>query len=655
MTSSVTIEKEYQEDDTEKQTSIAKIFGGNRSIIVLCVALLSISMSFFHLYTAGFGVLEAWQQRTITLSFVLILLPLLYPFKSSKRIITVVVDSLYIILALASVIYTLSVYPGITLRESIPTNLDVIFGTIVILLVLEGTRRAVGYFMTIIVLAFVLYTYFGAYFPGLLGHPGFSVDRMVATYYNSTFGMFGVVLGAMSNYIIVFIIFGAFLSKSQAGKFFIELAYSWTGSKTGGPAKVAVVASGLIGSIQGAAVSNVATTGTLTIPLMKRVGYKPHFAGGVEAAASAGGQLMPPIMGAAAFIIAANLKIPYIELALFALVPAFLHYFAVYLMVHFEAKKKGLEGIPKVELPNAKKVFVEGWFLFIPIIMIIGLLAKGFSPQLAGFYSIISIILVSAFRKDTRMSFKNILEALELGGKNSISVGIICAAAGLLIGSVNLTGLGLKFSSIVLGLSGDSLFLTLVLIMLSSLLLGMGMPTVSAYVILAVLGVPALIQLGVEPVSAHLFVLYFAIMSNVTPPVAVGAYTAAAIAGADPNKTGFAGLKISLGTFIIPFMFVYGPALVLQGTAMEIISAIISSIMGIFMLTAALNGWLLLRMGIIERVIGFSAALLLMYPGMLTDIIGVSLFVIAIGFQYALYKKAVQNKEVVMNDAGVNL
>lgn len=632
-----------EEINLEETTSVGKVIEGNRNVITIAIAILAIGMSLLHLYTSGFGVFEAWKQRTITLSFILILLPLLFPFKSPKKVINIFMDSIYMVLATSSVIYSLNAYPDITLRESIPNQMDVIFGGIMVVLVLEGTRRAVGYFMAGIVLFFILYTYFGAHFPGLLGHPGFSLDRMVATYYNSTFGLFGVVLGAMSNYIIVFIIFGAFLAKSQAGKFFIDLAYSWTGSKTGGPAKVAVVASGLIGMVQGAAVSNVATTGTLTIPLMKRVGYKPHFAGGVEAAASAGGQLMPPLMGAAAFIIAANLRIPYIELALFALVPALLHYFAVYLMVHFEAKKSGLEGIPKSELPDAKKVFKEGWYLFIPIIMIIALLTKGFSPQLAGFYSIISIIVVSAFRKGTRMSIKSIFEALELGGRNSISVGIICAAAGLLIGSVNLTGLGLKFSSLVLGISGESLFLTLVLIMLSSLLLGMGMPTISAYVVLAVLGVPALIKLGVEPVSAHLFVLYFAIMSNVTPPVAVGAYTAAAIANADPNKTGFAGLKISLGSFIVPFMFVYGPALVLQGTLFEIISAILTAVIGILMLTASLNGWLITRMNILERIIGFVSALLLMYPGIWSDGIGTILFVALTTMQF--YKSRKVNVE----------
>src|SRR5699024_7798335 len=332
-----------------------------------------------------------------------------------------------------------------------------------------------------------------------------------------------------SNYIIIFIIFGAFLLKSKAGKLFIDLAYAVTGSRSGGPAKVSVFASGLMGMTQGAAVSNVATTGTLTIPLMKRVGYKPYFAGGVEAAASVGGQLMPPIMGASAFIIAANLKIPYINLALYALIPAVLHYLAVYLMVHFQAKRNNLKGLSKKELPKIKDVLKEGWLLFLPIAMIIILLAMGFSPQLAGFYSILAIIALSALRKSTRMSIKDILAALEIGGKNSVSIGVICAAAGLLIGSVNLSGLGLKFSSMVLSVTGESILISLILIMLASILLGMGMPTVSAYVILAVLGVPALVTLGVNPVAAHLFVFYFAIMSNVTPPVYFVAYKAVTI------------------------------------------------------------------------------------------------------------------------------
>lgn len=615
-----------------EETSIGKLLSkdGDRSkwYLLVPVAALGLGMSLFHLYTAFQGILPAWQQRSITLAFILLLIPFIYPFKKGPKPLRVGMDVLYFVLSLAVISYTLWAYPEITFRDGSPNTADLIIGTLTVLLVLEGTRRAVGYFMTLIIGVFVIYVFFGDRLSGMLGHPGFGLEQVINNFYITTHGVFGLILGTMSNYIIVFIIFGAFLANSQAGRFFIELAYSMTGSRTGGPAKVAVIASGLIGMIQGAAVSNVATTGTLTIPLMKRVGYKPAFAGGVEAAASAGGQLMPPIMGASAFLIAANLNIPYIELALFALIPAIFHYVAVYLMVHFEAHKNNLGGIPRSELPDMKKVFLEGWFLLLPILIIITLLAMGYSPQLAGFYSIVAIIVVSMFRKGTRMSFKDILNALEAGARNSIAIGVICAAAGLLIGSVNLTGLGLKFSSLVLNLTAGSLFLSLVLIMLASIFLGMGMPTVSAYVILAVLGVPALVQLGVNPIAAHMFVLYFAIMSNVTPPVAVGAYTAAAIAQADPNRTAFSGLKISLGTFIIPYMFVFGPALLLQGSAGELVGAIVTALIGIFALTSSVQGWARGRMTWIERVLGFVGALLLIDVGLMTDVTGILILLV---------------------------
>src|SRR5699024_11129640 len=305
----------------DSKTSIENIFENKenrKNIKFLYIALIGICMSLFHMYTSGFGVLEAWQQRSITLSFILLLLPVLFPLKTKFRHVNLLIDGAFLLLALISIIYTINAYPDIMFRKTTPSQADIIFGSIMIILVLEGTRRAVGYFLTLIILGSVLYAYFGNYFPVMLSHPGFSFERIVATFYNSTSGLFGLILGAMTNYIIIFIIFGAFLLKSSAGKMFINLAYGLTGSKTGGPAKVSVLASGLMGMIQGAAVSNVATTGSLTIPLMKRVGYKPHFAGGVEAASSSGGQLMPPIMGASAFIIATNLQIPYIQIAFYA-------------------------------------------------------------------------------------------------------------------------------------------------------------------------------------------------------------------------------------------------------------------------------------------------------------------------------------------------
>ncbi|RXT02374.1 TRAP transporter permease [Ammoniphilus sp. CFH 90114] len=601
---------------------------------VFPIMILAISMALFHVYTSAFGILEAWQQRSVTVSFVLLLVPFLFPFKHTSTPFARFIDAAYFLGAAVAIGYVFTAYPEITYREGEPNQADIFFGSLLVLLILEGTRRAVGKAMAILVSLLIAYVFLGKYVPGTLGHPGFTVEKAIDTYFNSTFGMFGLIMGAMSNYIIMFIIFGAFLSKSHAGQFFIKIAYALTGSKVGGPAKVAVLASGLMGMISGNAVSNVVTTGTLTIPLMKKVGYKGHFAGAVEAAASAGGQIMPPIMGAAAFIIASNLQLPYIQLCLFALVPGVLHFVAIYFMVHFEAKKHNLTGLPKDQLPNVKKVFKEGWFLFLPIILIIGMLVMGYSPQIAGVYSLVSIIVVSMFRRKTRMTWKQVIGSLEIGARNSVSIAIICAAAGILIGSINLTGLGMKFSSLVLGVTGENLLISLVFIMIASIILGMGMPTVSAYVILSVLGVPALVKLGVNPIAAHLFVFYFAIMSNLTPPVAVGAYAAAALAQSDPSKTGFTGLKISLGTFLIPFIFVYGPALLMQGSVPSIVLAVITAFIGIYSFTAGMQGFMLVRMTKMERAMAIIGALTLIIPGLWTDVLGIALFTLTGLIQY---------------------
>jgi len=626
---------ERNDENSESLNSIESLFSGRfnkRNITkIIFIALVAISMSLYHLYTAGFGTLEAWQQRSITLCFILILIPLVYPTKTKSKHFNIAFDALFFMLAILSIVYTLTVYPDTLFRETSPNQNDLIYGSIMIILILEGTRRTVGYFLTAIILISVLYSFLGNYFPGMLSHPGFGLERVVATFYNSTSGMFGTVLGAMSNYIILFIIFGAFLLKSKAGEMFIDLAYGLTGSKVGGPAKVSTVASGLMGMIQGAAVSNVATTGALTIPLMKKVGYKPHFAGGVEAASSSGGQLMPPIMGASAFIIATNLQVPYIKIAFYAIAPALLYYIAIYFMVHFEAKKQNLLGLPKNELPNVWKILKEYWFLMLPVFLIILLLVMGYSPQFAGFYSIIGIVIVSLLKNDTRMKLKDILSALEVGARNSISIGVICAAAGLLIGSITLSGLGLKISTIVLGLTDESMILTLLVVMVTAIVLGMGMPTVSAYIIASVLAVPALVDLGINPISAHFFVLFFAIMSNVTPPVAVAAYTGAAIANANPNKTGFSALNITLGAFTIPYMFVYSPSLIMQGSISEITLSIITALLGILAITSSIQGWAIKKMKIYERFGGGISSILLISPNLLLSIIGILALLIVMG------------------------
>lgn len=624
------------EINIEENSEIESLLEGKRKkwLKPLIISLLGISMALFHMYTAYFGILENWQQRSMTVIFLLLLIPFVYPFKHGSLTLKRLVDGLYLMTAVALSLYIWLGYPDIIIREGQPNTLDLIFGTLVCVLILEATRRTVGNAMTILILIFILYLFFGNQISGRLGHPGFSYSKIINTFFNTTSGIFGIIMGAMSTFIVVFIVFGSFLAKSKAGRFFIEIAYGLTGAQSGGPAKVAVIASGAMGTISGVAVSNVVTTGALTIPLMKRVGYKPHFAGAVEASASAGGQLMPPIMGAAAFLIATNLQMPYAQVMLAALFPALLHYFAIYMMVHLEAKKNNLKGLPKSELPNVKKVFKEGWFLLLPVITIITLLISGYSPQKAGFVGILSIVLVSYFRKGTRMNWKQILGALEIGAKNSIQVAAVCGSAGILVGIITLTGLGLKFSSLVVNSTGGILIIALFFTMLASIILGMGMPTISAYVILAVLGVPALINLGVEPIAAQLFVFYFAIMSNVTPPVAIAAYAAAAIANANANQTGFTALKLCLGSFIVPYMFVFGPPLLMQGEISEIILAVISAVIGIYVLCGGIQGWLFTKMSVLERLVAVVAAICLMYYDFYTDIIGILLIAILLFGQF---------------------
>jgi TRAP transporter 4TM/12TM fusion protein len=385
---------------------------------------------------------------------------------------------------------------------------------------------------------------------------------------------------------------------------------------------VAVVASAFMGMVSGAAASNVVTTGAFTIPLMKRAGYRPEFAGAVEAAASMGGQIMPPIMGAAAFIIAEQLRLPYFKLCLFALAPAVLHFVAVGMMVHYQARRENLPTLSRKELPNPWTILRGESYLVLPVLTIIFFLLMGYTPQAAGFWSIISVLVVTAFRRSTRMRWDTILSAMEAGARNAISITAVCACAGIIVGAVIMTGLGLKLTRLVLLASGGYAVLGLFFVMIASLVLGMGMTTVSAYVILAVLGVPALVQMGITPLAAHMFVFYFAIISNVTPPVAIASYAAAGIAQANPFKTGMEGLRISLGVFLIPFVFAMNPSLLLQGSPLSVLEAVVSAVLGILCLTSAVQGWIVVRLSAPLRALLGLSSLMFLYPDFYASTLG---------------------------------
>jgi TRAP transporter 4TM/12TM fusion protein len=445
--------------------------------------------------------------------------------------------------------------------------------------------------------------------------------------YLTTEGIFGIAIGVSSTYIFLFVLFGAFLSKSGMGQFFNDLAMAIAGSGKGGPAKVAVVSSGLLGSINGSAVANVVTTGAFTIPLMKKIGYEPEFAGAVEATASCGGQILPPVMGATAFIMAEYLGVPYIKIAAVAVVPALLYYLGVITIIHLRASKNGLVGLPKEELPKVSQVMKERGHLLIPLIGLLYLLIKGYTPIYAAFYSIIMTIAASTLRKETRMSFKDIIDALEEGARTALGVAMACATVGLIIGVATLTGFGLKLAGAILFLGKGNLFATLVLTMIACIVLGMGLPSIPAYIITATMAAPALAEMGIPPLVSHMFVFYFGMLANLTPPVALAAFAGAGIAGGNTTQTGIQAVKIALAGFVVPYIFAFNNALLLiDTTVLEASVVIVTAVIGVFALGVGVEGYLFRATNALIRLLFFVSAFALIIPGIETDIVGIVIF-----------------------------
>ena len=597
-------------------------FSGN---IGKLVAFICIAMSLFHLYTAGFGVLEAIKQRNIHLTFCLVLSFLLYPSGpkgSSNR--TTLWDWILVSLSVTVGVYLMVIYDDLANRGGVTVPMDIYMGGLLCLLVLEAARRATGKELPIMALCFVAYALFGDLIPGQFGHRGYSVERVIDHMFLTTEGIYGVALGVSATYIYLFILFGAFLTETGMAKFFNSISMAIAGGSPGGPAKVAVFASGLLGMINGSAVANVATIGAFTIPLMKSVGYRPHFAGAVEAVASTGGQIMPPVMGAAAFVMAEFLGMSYTTIMIAAVVPAFLYYLACWTMIHLEALKFGLVGLPKDQLPVIKVVLKSHGHLSIPIIAIIALLLYGLTPLYAAFFTILITIVVSHLRKETGISIAGIIRALEAGAKGSVGVAMACAVVGFVVGVSSLTSLGLTFGSNILAFSQNNLLITLVLTMITMLILGMGLPTTACYIVGATIAAPALIKLNVLPLVAHFFVFYFACLSNLTPPVCLAAFTAAGIAGASPYKVGWTSTRLGVAGFLVPFLAVYSPMLMFAGkfSALELTEAIVTAVIGVIALSAALENWMFRECKLWERAILFVGALMLMIPGVVTDIVG---------------------------------
>jgi len=622
-------------------------FRGTMAGLVLA---LSIAWALFQLWTGGIELMVAMRQRAIHLMFAEIFIFLLFPLHRTlmKSKLALALDLFLAALSFLGGIYIFIEYEVLTTRIGIVTFADYILGIIAIFLLIEATRRVIGPIMPCLALVFLLYAYFGQHAPGLFAHRGYSLDRIISQMYLTTEGIYGLVLGVSATFIYLFVLLGSFLKVSGGGQLFIDLAYSLFGRVRGGPAKVAVVASGLFGTISGSAAANVVGTGTFTIPLMKSIGYRPHFAGAVEAVASSGGQLMPPIMGAAAFIMSEILNIPYIKICLHALLPALLYYFCAFMMVDLEAAKTGLKGVAAGELPQAKKILRERGLLLLPIPVLIYFLAiEQVTPMKAAFGAIVATFILIAFQnvlfflgeKNEVRSFsrnlwlcgKRILQetsgAMEDAARSSLIVVMACATAGIIIGVTNLTGLGLKLSGILIDLAGGSLLALLILTMIASIILGMGLPTTACYILLAVLAAPALIKMGVIPIAAHLFVFYFGIISAITPPVAGAAYAASPIAGVEPMKIGFTACRLGIAAFIVPYMWIYGPELLLIGEAGNLILVVITSTIGVMACACAIQGYGLVRLNIFERGLLALAALLLIKPGWLTDVLGLGILI----------------------------
>lgn len=593
----------------------------------------AVAMSAFHLYVAFAGPPDAYVMRGLHLAFALTLAFWILPGWSGRAQAPGPMDHLLVLAAAAASLYptfNLDYIVGRMYYVDDPTVADYIFGGGLILLLIEATRRATGWALPLTAIAFLVYG---------VTYGNQPVGLMLDQLYLTTEGIFGIPLYVSATYVMLFILFGAFVERSGAGKLFMDFALALAGHQSGGPAKVAVITSSLFGTVSGSAVANVMTTGTFTIPLMSRAGYRPAFSGAVEAVASTGGQLMPPIMGAAAFVMAEFLGTSYLAVAGFALLPAILYYVAVFMAVHFEAKRTGLVGIPKPDLPRLKTVLSEQGHLFLPLVVIVGVLLSGYSAAFAALCGVISVIPTTWLRKHTRRTFTLavIIDALAAGARNTLVVALACACAGIVIGTITLTGLGLSFTGIVLDLSQNSLVLALVLTMLAGILLGMGLPTTPAYIVQVALLVPALVKLGVQVEAAHLFVLYFAVLSAITPPVAMAVYAANGISRAGLLDSSWAAVKLGLTGYIIPFMFVFGPSLLLKGSWDQVLLTVVTATVGVTCLAGGLHGYFFLGPARAwERLMLIAAAIVLIKPGLTTDLIGGSLVALTLASQTLL-------------------
>ena len=638
---------EEQEALLEKYDSEARSRKLTGLINYIVIAIL-LAFALFQLYTGWYGVFPSQIQRSIHLGFAMVLIILLYPAtKKAKRNQIPWYDYLVALIALIVAAFWPVFYSSLVQKIGGLNLIEFIIGLLAILLVLEVTRRVVGLPIVIITIVFLLYALFGQFIPGTLGHPGLSIEQLVKHMYFTTDGILGVPISVSATYIFLFIMFGSFLMQTGVGNYFNELAISIAGRRTGGPAKVAIFTSALEGTISGSSVANVVQSGSYTIPLMKKLGYNKNFAGAVEAAASTGGQIMPPVMGAAAFLMVEFAGVPYIEIVKAAVIPAILYFTGIWIMTHFEAKRTGLKGLPKDQMPPKLEV-IKKIYLLTPIIAIIVFMDIGRSISQAAILGILFTIFVSLFRKDTRINFSKLILALVEGAKMALGVAAATACAGMIVGVVTKTGLGLTLGHSIIGLASfitsdpqGLLILTLFFTMITSIIIGMGSPTTANYIITSTIALPAIMALntqfeyGIPVLAAHMFVFYFGIVADITPPVALAAFAATGISGGDPIKTGVNATKLAIAAFIIPYMFVMSPQLLMINTTfLEVIWIIFTAITGMVAIGAGIIGYWYKGLNWVERIISVVIGLLLIYPEGYSDMIGLIGFIIMVVYQF---------------------
>ena len=622
---------ETEEESSRPRTKLQRI---ERGIILVLATVLCL----FHLYTSGNGSLSTLDQRLVHWTLMFVIIYLVYPAKNKwvhildyVMMIVVIVAGVYLYLAWREVSLT-----GMGTR----TTFEIVLGFAAILVTLIATKRSCGWALPVVAIVFMLYLFFGQYLP-VMGHRGYSLNRIISIIYFGSEGIFGTAIGTSATIIIIFVMFGSLLNTSGGGKVFIDIAFALTGRYRGGAAKTAVVSSALMGTVSGSPIANVVTTGTFTIPLMKKSGYQAHVAGAVEAVASTGGQIMPPVMGAAAFIMAEYIGVPYATIAWAAVIPAVMYFLSIFLIVDIEAIKNGIVGLPAADLPRVRETLKNGWSQLAPLLLLLFLILSGYSVTYSVFYSIVLMLVVWLIRLrfNVKEFLKQLILAFEDTAKSASSVVAACACAGIIVGAIQLTGVGLKLCSYIEILANNQLLIGLVFCMVVALIMGMGLPTTVLYIILSTIIAPALIALGAEKLQAHMFVFYFGCMSSITPPVALAAFGAAPIAKAPYTKIGWTAFRFGLVAFIIPYMFMYSPGLLFIGAWHEILLAFISSLIGTAALAYGIQGQLITKANVFVRLGLFASSLLLIKQGLITDLIGIVIIVLCLLYQSAKSKK----------------